>query len=94
MRSSRITVLMTEQEKAQLEAVAGRMGVSSSEYIRLAVDNYERPTVAEDAELRALATELNAAAPAMQASLQRTNEKMEALHAEMNTFFKAKGLRP
>jgi hypothetical protein len=29
----------------------------------------------------------------MQASLNRTNEKMEALHAEMDSFFKSKGLR-
>jgi Arc/MetJ-type ribon-helix-helix transcriptional regulator len=93
MRNARMTFLLTEQEKTELEAVAGRMGVSSSEYIRLAVDNFEKPTAAEDAELRALATELSAAVPIMQASLNRTNEKMEALHAEMDSFFKSKGLR-
>lgn len=92
MRNARMTVLMSEKEKLELETSASRLGVSSSEYIRLAVDNFEKPTADEEAELKALAAELEIAVPEMRASLERTCQKMEALHAEMDAFFEAKGI--
>ena len=42
MRTARTTVLMSPEEKAALEKRAASRGVSSGEYIRLAVDNFEK----------------------------------------------------
>jgi phosphate uptake regulator len=92
MRNARLTILMTDDEKQEIEVSANRLGLSSSEYVRLAVDNFEKPTAAEEAELKALAAELDSAVPRMQASLERTCERMEALHAEMDEFFLSKGI--
>jgi uncharacterized coiled-coil protein SlyX len=93
MRTARMTVLMTDAEKAEIEADAARLGVSSGEYVRLAVDNFEMPTAAEEAELAALVAEVNIAIPKMRASLDRMCTRMEVLHEEMDSFLREKGIR-
>ena len=92
MQNARVTFLTTPDRKAAIEAKAASLGVSSGEYIRLAVDNFDRISAKEEVELAALAAELNAAVPAMRASLDCSNLVMEDLHAEMNQFFQDRGI--
>jgi hypothetical protein len=93
MRTARTTVLMTPEEKAALEKRAARRGVSSGEYIRLAVDNFENVSDEQEAELAALAAELNAAVPKIRAALQRSSKVLAELHRENEAFFRERGIR-
>lgn len=92
MQTARVTILMTPEKKAAIESDALRMGVSSGEYIRLAVDNFSADAEAEE-ELRLLAQELSAAVPAMRASLDRSIETLQNTHREMDAFLRAQGIR-
>ena len=93
MRNARMTVLMTAEEKADIEAEAKRLGVSSGEYVRLAVDNFDRPDAAEEAELAVLIEQVNDAIPKMRDSLDRMSTQARSLHEEMDAFLREKGIR-
>ena len=93
MRTARTTVLMTPEEKLTLEKRAAKRGVSSGEYIRLAVDNFEKVSDDQEAELAALAAELKAAVPKMKKSLEQSSRTLQDLHRENEAFFKARGIR-
>ena len=87
MRNARVTVLMTPAEKSELEAEAAKSGVSSGEFIRLAVDNFDARD--REAELEMLSGELDASLPqmrndfeAMVGSMRTVNEAIEAYRAE------------
>ena len=92
MRTARVTVLMKPEEKAALEAKAGRRGVSSGEYLRLAVENFEKISDEQETELAELANELATALPKMKAALESSCKTLEALHRENETFFQARGI--
>ena len=92
MRNARVTVLMKPEEKAELEGHAARLGISSGEYIRLAVDNFEKPSAGEEAELAALLAEVNQAVPRMKASLDQTSKTLRKLQRENAAFFKERGI--
>jgi hypothetical protein len=93
MRTARLTVLMRPEEKAEIEAKAARRGVSSGEYVRLAVDNYEQISAEEEAELTALVAEANAVIPKMQASLDRSIATLDATHKKVDAFLREAGVR-
>jgi len=93
MRSARVTFLTTPDEKASLEKRAASRGVSSGEYIRLAVDNFDKVSGEQEAELAALAAELNAAVPKMKAALDRSSKVLTQLHRENEDFFRERGIR-
>lgn len=93
MKTARTTVLMTPEEKAAIEMRAASRGVSSSEYIRLAVDNFEKVSDEEEAELAALVEEVNKAIPKMKASLDRTSKSLRKLLRENDAFFRERGIR-
>ena len=93
MRSARVTVLMKPEEKAALEAKAARRGVSSGEYLRLAVDNFGKASEREEAAMVALAAEIKAAVPKMRASLERMSTQAQELHEELDAFLREKGVR-
>jgi hypothetical protein len=93
MRTARTTVLMTPEEKAALEKRAMSLGVSSGEHIRLAVDNYEKVSPDQEAELAALVTEVNAAIPKIRDSLDSSIKTLKDLHNEMDAFLREKGIR-
>lgn len=93
MRNARVTVLMKPEEKAEMEANAARLGISSGEYVRLAVDNFDQPSAAEEAELAALVQEVNIAVPKMRASLDQMSRTARELHKEMDAFLREKGIR-
>jgi hypothetical protein len=93
MKTARTTVLMTPEEKASIEKRAASMGVSSGEYIRLAVDNYDKISPAEEAELAELVAEVNSAIPKMKASLDQTSRTLRKLQRENAAFFRERGIR-
>ena len=93
MRTARLTVLMKPEEKADLEAKAAQRGVSSGEYVRLAVDNYEKISVEEEAELAALVAEANAAIPKMRESLDRSIATLDATHRKVDALLREAGIR-
>ncbi|MEO7865714.1 MAG: hypothetical protein ABIR63_07615 [Sphingomicrobium sp.] len=93
MRNARVTVLMKPEEKASLEARAARRGVSSGEYLRLAVDNFESISDAQEAELAELAKELNLAVPKMKAAIDSSCKALAALHRENEAFFRERNIR-
>jgi hypothetical protein len=84
---------MTPERKAAIEQRAASLGVSSGEYIRLAVDNYEKVSPHEEAELAALVGEVNETIPRMRESLDRMNARASALHEELDAFLREKGVR-
>jgi hypothetical protein len=93
MRTARVTVLMRPEEKAEMEANAARLGISSGEYVRLAVDNFDKPTPAEEAELAALVEEANKAIPKMAESLARMSRTLREAHDEIDQTLRAAGIR-
>jgi hypothetical protein len=92
MQTARVTVLMTPDRKAQLESRAADMGVSSGEFIRLAVDNFN-PSEMESAELTALIEELSEAVPRMRAALDRSVERLDSTHAKVDRLLRDMGVR-
>lgn len=92
MRTERVTVLMKPEEKRTLEERAARRGVSSGEYLRLAVDNFEKLSGEQEAELAALASELNQALPKMKAAIEQSCRTLEDLHRENEAFFRERGI--
>lgn len=93
MRNARVTVLMSPDEKAEMESNAARLGISSGEYVRLAVDNFDKLTAAEEAELSALVEEVNKAIPKMAASINSMSRTLRVAHEEVDRSLRAAGIR-
>jgi predicted transcriptional regulator len=93
MRNNRMTILMSDHEKAEVESLATEMGVSNSEYVRLAVDNYSNVSAEQEAELAALVAEANEAIPQMRAALDRSCERLEATHKKVDAMLREAGFR-
>ncbi len=92
MQSERITFLTTPESKASIVAKAARRGISTGEYIRLAVENLPEET-AEEEELAFIIGELVAAIPEMKASLERTTKRLETAIRESDRKLREAGLR-
>lgn len=92
MQTARMTVLMTPDRKAAIEQRAAQLGVSSGEFIRLAVDNYS-PSDAEEAERAALIEEIDRAVPKMVASLERSADRLEQAHRKIDGLLREWGCR-
>jgi phage-related tail protein len=84
---------MRPEEKAALAHKAARRGVSSGEYLRLAVDNFENLSDRQETELAELAKELKSAVPKIKAALESSCKTLEALHRENEAFFRERGIR-
>lgn len=78
MKTARMTILLTPDQKAAIHARAERLGISTGEMVRRAVDSYGQ-VAANDAKsesevvLDALADELLAAAEEAKAALAAAN---------------------
>lgn len=92
MQTARVTVLMTPEKKAAMEAVASNLGVSTGEYIRLAVDNYRVPEE-KDELLAALVDQLAETLPAMQADLDAMGASMTTARTAIDKALRATGAR-
>jgi hypothetical protein len=84
---------MTPDEKATIEKRAASMGVSSGEYIRLAVDNFEKISPEQEAELAALVEEANKAIPEMAAMLDKMSADLRDTHEEVDRMLREAGIR-
>ncbi len=88
MRTARLTVLMKPDEKAAIEARAAARGVSSGEFVRLAVDNFGKLSEADEAELEALTRELEATIPKIHASLDSMERSIGQARASIRKCLK------
>ena len=71
MKTQRVTVLVSPEDKRRFKKLADDRGVSVSEFIRQAVDAYNNVTSIEDTrELAMLTREIRHALPAMRKSLR------------------------
>jgi len=81
MKTERMTVLVTPEQKSAILARADSLGLSVGEMVRRAVQSYE-PSAASAAEdevvLNALADELFAAAKSARAALRKANHEVQA----------------
>lgn len=76
MKTDRMTLLMRREEKAELAARAGTMGISASELVRRAVQAYDPDNDLD--ELKALSEALADAVGRMESKLDATFEKIAA----------------
>jgi predicted ribosome quality control (RQC) complex YloA/Tae2 family protein len=89
-----VTYLTHADQKAALEAFAKARGESVGSVLRDAVAEYlGQPSAAEEAELIALTQQVNEAIPRMNATLERISETIQRSRAEMDAFFREKGIR-
>jgi hypothetical protein len=80
MKSERMTILVTPEQKAAILARAERLGVSAGEMVRRAVESYDSAAGSDEdqAVLDALAEELFAAAEAARTALREANEELQS----------------
>lgn len=81
MKSERLTILVTPQEKAAMTAKAAAMNVSTSEMLRLAFDAFEEP--ANQQLLAAMASQLERAVAGAHTRLDEANKTVEGVLAEL-----------
>lgn len=82
MKTERMTILVTAEQKAAINARAQSLGVSAGEMVRRAVETYgagpSEATSESEAVLNALADELFAAAKEARAALAAANRSVHA----------------
>ena len=81
MKTERMTVLVTPEQKAGILARAQRLGLSAGEMVRRAVESYNPATPKrsqDEALLDALAEELLSAAGSARAALKDANDDIQA----------------
>jgi negative regulator of replication initiation len=80
MKTERMTVLVTAEQKAAINAQAQSMGVSAGEMVRRAVETYASSATGSpndsEAVLNALADELFSAAKTARAALKAANKEV------------------
>lgn len=81
MRSERLTILVTPEERADIDGKAARLGVTASELVRLAVDGFDVSQT--ELFLNAIADELEKAVEHMNKTLDETHESVQHELAEM-----------
>ena len=79
MRSERVNLLVTPEEKAAIEAQAAALNLSTSEMVRRAVASYDPEF--DESELQALADELSLVVAATEESLDTALRQFDALGA-------------
>lgn len=92
MRTERVTFLTTPEAKAAIASRAAQRGISTGEYIRLAVENMPEQT-GEEQELAALVAQVNEALPEMRSSLDRMGERLREVHEQVDRTLRLAGVR-
>ncbi|QMW23592.1 hypothetical protein [Sandaracinobacteroides saxicola] len=92
MQTERVTVLMAPEAKSAMAMRAAGMGLSTGEFVRLAVDNFagDRGT---EAELEALTAELQAALPKMERQFDAMRQAVNEARAAIDLALRASGAR-
>jgi Ribbon-helix-helix protein, copG family len=83
MKTQRITLLISPEDKRHYQSLADDRGLSMSELMRDAVRSYGANTIDDTPELAALTAELREAIPAMRKSLRMANTSVEKALASM-----------
>ena len=79
MRSERVNLLVTPEEKLAIEAQAAALNLSTSEMVRRAVAAYDPEF--DESELQALADEMSLVVAATEESLDQALRKLDELGA-------------
>lgn len=77
MKTQRVTLLISPEDKRRYRNLAEDRGMSMSELVRQAVHAYGVSSIDDTRELAALTTELREAIPAMRKSLRSANASVE-----------------
>ena len=89
MRTERVTFLTSREHKKALDDFAYSRGESVGNVVREATARFiGQPTEQEEAELATLVDQVNEAIPKMQASINRMNDRLEAMARKNEEFFK------
>lgn len=83
MKTERVTLLISPDDKRELRKLAEDRGVTTSELVRQAVHAFGASSLDETRELAALTAELRAAIPSMRKSLRSANASVERAIATM-----------
>src|SRR5438128_1972275 len=83
MKTERVTLLISPDDKRQLQSLAEDRGITASELVRQAVQAFGVSSIEETRELAALTAELRAAIPSMRKSLRAANTAAERAIAAM-----------
>ena len=73
MKTERVTLLISPNEKRKLQNLAEDRGITASELVRRAVHAFGTTSTDETGELAALTAEMRAAIPGMRKSLRDAN---------------------
>lgn len=92
MQTARVTFLTTPESKAAIAARAAQRGMSTGEFIRLAVEAMPEESD-EVEELALIVNELVSALPEMKERLERTSERLEAAIYESDRRLREAGIR-
>jgi hypothetical protein len=82
MKSARITILVSEQEKADIGARAAEMKIPTGELLRRAVASFEPEDESE--ELEALASEFERIVKQTESKLDHAIEKLASVHDQIS----------
>ena len=96
MQTQRVTFLTSAEHKAALDEFASRSGQSVGNVVREATRRYisqPREESAEEAELAALAAQVNEALPRMNAAIDEMIAAMRTTHDEVDRNLRAAGIR-
>lgn len=98
MKTARMTILLTPKQKGEIQARAERLGVSTGELLRRAVQTYDASAANEsaaesEAVLDALADELMAAAKAASAALAAADRDVRATVKQLSKSREASRVR-
>ncbi|HEX6833873.1 MAG TPA: CopG family transcriptional regulator [Rudaea sp.] len=77
MKSQRLTLMISPEDKRRFKTLAEDRGMSTSEFVRQAVHAYGVSSIDDTRELAALTAEIRAAMPAMRKSLRQANTSVE-----------------
>jgi len=90
MHTERVTFLASPSEKARLFRRAEKLGVSSSEVVRRALNRGEEE--AEEAEFADLVAEAKAAIPKIAESIERMTKRLEEMNRKDDEFLRKMGI--
>lgn len=77
MKSQRITLLISPEDKRQFKSMAEDRGISTSELVRQAVHAYGATPIDAPRELAEVTAEMRAALPSMRKSIRQANASVE-----------------
>lgn len=77
MKSQRLTLLISPEDKRHFKTLAQDRGLTTSELVRQAVRAYGVSSIDDSRELAALTAEMRAALPSMRKSVRSANASVE-----------------